>query len=113
MDTALSRSGDFFLNARQEMEPLTGREEQRQRLYLLLSARRGGFLYDKCFGSSIFQVDLQQSDALLQIEARAREALDCLPDAEVTGVSAEPDGIHVFVLKDNVNYDIGIRREEG
>ena len=80
MDTALSISGDLALDSREMPYFVSGTEEVRQRLYIMLSATKGGFIYNRELGSRLSQEEPADN---AQAEALAREALSALPDAEV------------------------------
>ena len=83
-------------------------EEIYQKLYILLSARKGGFIYDRQLGSDIFQVDVSQPECIPLIESKARNALSGFPEAEIVGVTAENTDICVSVQIDDEIYEIDI-----
>ena len=79
-----------------------------QKLYILLSAKKGGFIYDRGLGSDIFKAYVSQPDCIPLIEAQARAALTEFPQAEIVGVTAENTGICVSVQLDDEIYEIDI-----
>ena len=83
MDTALNISGDI------SPYTISETDELKQRLYIALSAKKGGFIYDRELGSDIFAVDLSEPDCINKIEVFASKALSDISNAEVIGVVAE------------------------
>lgn len=112
-DTAININGDVARDSGGKVYYVSGREETAQRLYILLSARKEGFIYDRELGSDIGLIDLNDSSAALKAEACARRALACMPSAEVTGAAVEGDNVTVFVSVDDEEYSISVRREAG
>ena len=110
-DTAININGDVARDSGGRVYYVSGREETAQRLYILLSAKRGGFIYGRELGSGIGLVGLTDSDAALRVEAYARQALAGMPSAEVTGAAVANGEVTVFVAVDNEEYNITIRRE--
>lgn len=111
MDTAISQTGDWAVDVNERPYLVDGQEERQQQLYLRLAVKKGSFCYDRTLGSELAALDVSCSDALLQAEAQARQALAALPEAEVTGVSAEEGRWTVFVRWDGQDYTIPVRRE--
>ncbi len=103
-------NGDLLRDSSGRPYFVSDRDETAQRLYILLSAKRGGFIYDRELGSDIGLIDPADSDASVRAEAYARRALACMPQAEVTGVCVEQNGITVFVTADGEEYGIRVRR---
>lgn len=103
MDTALNI---------QDISPdtVSGRDEIQQKLYILLSARHGKFIYDRELGSDIFSVDVSQPDFTDQIESHARKALSDMPNAEIIGVSADNGNLCIGIEVDSEIYEITIRQ---
>ncbi len=87
---------------------MNGREEIYQKLYILLAAQKGGFIYDRRLGSDIYSINISQPDCIPLIEAKARAALTEFPDAEVVGVTAENSNICVSVELDDEIYEIDL-----
>ncbi len=102
MDTALNISGDI------SPYTISETDELKQRLYIALSAKKGGFIYDRELGSDIFSVDISEPDCINKIEAFARKALSDISNAEVIGVVAESNSICIGVETDSGIYDITI-----
>ena len=70
----------------------TGNDEILNRVRNNLVAIRGSYIYDRDLGENINDVDREAPDMLRQLTAKAREALDLVPEAEVTEVTY-PEGI--------------------
>ena len=102
MDTALMRDISC--------DTVSGRDEIQQKLYIMLSARHGRFIYDRELGSDIFSVDVSQPDFTDQIESHARKALHDMPNAEIVGVEANNGNICIGVEVDSEIYEITIRQ---
>lgn len=106
MDTELDFSGDLKEGEDGAPCTVTGTDELRQRLYIMLSARRGQFIYDRELGSDIYLVKDGTED---EICAAARDALASLPEAEVTGVTKDNNDIYVAVVCGSEEFDIRVR----
>ena len=104
MDTALNITGDI------SRDTVSGSDEIQQRLYILLSARYGKFIYDRELGSDIFSVDVSQPNFTDRIESCARKALHDMPDAEIVGVEANNGNICIGVEADGEIYEITLRQ---
>ncbi len=104
MDTALNITGDI------SRDTVSGSDEIQQRLYILLSARYGKFIYDRELGSDIFSVDISQPDCTDIIESHARKALSDMPNAEIIGVVADNGNICIGVEADGEIYEITLRQ---
>ena len=111
-DTAITIQGNLAVGEQNRPYAVTGREEIQQRLYIRLSAVKGGFLYDPALGSGLATMDMTQPDALLCAEAQARQALAEEIGAEVTGVSWDNQTLTVFVHWDGADYAVPVRRRE-
>ncbi len=111
-DTAINLRGDVARDSSGKVHYVSGREEIQQRLYILLSAKKGKFIYDRSIGSGIWQTDPDDGDAVLRIEAYARQALSGMPEAEVTGAEIQDGQITVFAAVGDEEYSIIVRREE-
>ncbi len=105
LDTALCINGDFDKDENNNIFFISGNEEVKQKLYIMLSMKKGSFIYDRELGSGLYKC----VDDMQQIEAEARKALSRFPEAEVTGVSAQDGMICVSVMYNGENYDINIR----
>lgn len=88
MDNVLGSGGSFNMD---------GRSETEQKIYIILAAHKGKFIYDRELGSEIYKVDISGADPVGEIEAKARDALSGLPWAEVVGVSLADGKITVSV----------------
>lgn len=111
MDTTLGYDGDLAVDENGRIGYVSGQDEIRQRLYIRLSARKGSYVYDRELGSGIAEAYNSGADAA-QIEAKAREALDSIPQAEVVGVEVTQEGVTVFVDAFGNTFDIMIRVSE-
>lgn len=103
----MSINGDILVDDSGNLCLLSGREEIKQRLYIMLSARRGGFVYDRELGSELCDASLTDSD---NAAALARKALSRMPEAEVTGVDISGDLLCVSVVYEGYLYNINVRR---
>ncbi len=112
MDAKIGTDGDLVVDESGRLCCVSGKEELYQRMYLRLAAVRGGFLYDKSFGSDIGTIDLTKEDAVLMIEAMARRALAEIRDAEVTGAVIEEQAVTVFVSCQGDEFAIEIKRRD-
>lgn len=104
MDTALNIFGDI------SRDTVSESDEIQQKLYILLSARHGKFIYDRELGSDIFSVNTSQPDCIDKIESHARKALSDMPDAEIVGVVADNGTVCIGVEVDSRIYEITIRQ---
>ena len=91
-------------------DTVSGRDEIQQKLYIMLSARHGKFIYDRELGSDIFSADVSQPDFTDKIEAHARKALSDMPNAEIVGVEADNGSICIGVEVDSEIYEITVRQ---
>lgn len=107
MDCALNGSGDLAADERGLPYFVSGREELAQRLYIALSARKGGFLYDRELGSRLSETELTDGQ---QAAALAREALQPLPGAEVLDARLLDGQVTVRVSCDGEEFEIAVRR---
>ena len=102
---------DTALNMRDiSLDTVSGRDEIQQKLYIMLSARHGKFIYDRELGSDIFSVDISQPNFTDQIESHARKALHDMPNAEIIGVEADHGNICIGVEVDSEIYEITVRQ---
>ena len=76
---------------------IAGREELLQRMYILLSAKKGGFIYNRELGSRIGGISPSDAQAAAKAEAYARKALESVPYAEVTGANIDNNAVKVTV----------------
>lgn len=104
----MSINGDILVDDNGNICLLSDKEEIKQRLYIMLSARLGGFIYDRELGSELPDASLTDSD---QVAALARKALCRMPEAEVTGVEISDDSLFISVEYEGNVYDINVRRE--
>ncbi len=108
MDTALDRNGDFAVDQFDRLFFLSGSDEMKQQVYILLSVQKGTFLYDRDLGSDVAAA----GDQLTLIEAKARCALKKMPEAEVIGVRREEGILTVSVAVNGERMDVAVRRGE-
>ncbi len=111
MDTELGYNGDLAVDENGRIGYVSGQDEIRQRLYIHLSAKEGSYMYNRELGSGIIEAYKSGADAV-QIEAKARKALDGIPQAEVAGVEITQEGVTVFVEAFGNTFDIWIRGSE-
>lgn len=94
MDTALSIGGDLAVDTRGMLYYVSGREEICQQIYILLSAKKGAFIYNRELGSRISGSPALSAE---QAAALAREALRTIPRAEVLSAEFEDGDLTVRV----------------
>ena len=109
MDMKLGLHGDMEINSLGLPFHIAGFEELVQRIYVLLSAKKGGFIYNRELGSSIDSVSPEDPQAVPKIEAFARKALESIPEAEVTGAAINDGGITVMVSLSGIDIEIFVR----
>lgn len=105
MDTAINISGDFDKDEDDNIFFISDTEEIKQKLYIMLSMKKGNFIYDRELGSELYKVINNEQTA----EAEARKALAGFPEAEVTGASIQNGQIIISVMYKGKNYDIEVR----
>ena len=86
----------------------TGKDEMLNRVNNCLKALKGRYIYDRQLGSNINSVDTSAEDIIQQLIAKAREALEFVPEAEVTGATYIGGIIAIQVAAGGENYDITI-----
>lgn len=109
IDTALNINGDFDTDSEGMAYRISGNDEIRQKVYILLSARLGEFIYDRTLGSDIHNIDISQPEACDEIIAQARKTLCDIPQIEVTGAQINDGQITVSVQIDGEICDIILR----
>ena len=105
MDTALDISGDFKTDGRGY--PYMIADDTWQQVYILLSAKSGGFYYDRELG--LAENDRSSAEAL---EAAARRVLRDMPGAEVCCADITAQKTSVTVKLDGAETEIELRRED-
>ena len=90
---------------------IAGREELLQRMYILLSAKKGGFIYNRELGSRIGGIIPSDAQAAAKAEAYARKALESVPYAEVTGANID-NNTPVLYGGSTRSYDIETQEEK-
>lgn len=109
MDTALNKNGDFNTDNIGQVYFISGTDEIKQKVYILLSAKLGEFIYDRTLGSDIYKINLSEDTAINKITAQARKALSCVSQAEVIKVKTDNGNIIISVkIYENI-YDIELR----
>lgn len=88
---------------------IAGREELLQRMYILLSAKKGGFIYNRELGSRIGGISPSDAQAAAKAEAYARKALESVPYAEVTGANIDNNAVKVTVSVQGEDAEIELR----
>ncbi|MBQ3929287.1 MAG: hypothetical protein II711_04260 [Clostridia bacterium] len=111
MDTALHISGDFEQSG-DEVLTVSGIQEIRQQVYIMLSAHKGAFIYDRELGSDIGKVDLSSENCIEEVEACARAALADVEGAEVVGVTIDDGAVWVSVVVQDTVFEVQVRNTE-
>ncbi len=109
MDNAINVNGDFKTDDSGKIYRIFGTEELKQKIYILLSARLGEFIYDRSLGSEIYSIDKSADDAVDEIISKARHTLADTEYVEVTNASIEDDTVTVSVMIYDNEYDIELR----
>lgn len=109
MDTALNINGDFDTDSNGMAYRISNIDEIKQKIYILLSAKLGEFIYDRTLGSDIHNIDVSKSTACDEIIAQARKTLCDIPQAEVIGAEINDRKVTVSVRIDEAVYDITLR----
>ena len=109
MDTALNTNGDFEKDSSGRAYSIFGNDELKQKIYIILSARLGEFIYDRTLGSEIYRTDISSPTACDEITAKARKALLEIPQAEVTKTEITDGKIIVYVDINGVNNAVELR----
>ena len=97
MDTALNINGDFEKDSEGMAYRISGLDEVKQKIYILLSAKLGEFIYDRTLGTDIHNIDTSQPTACDEIIAQARKTLCDIPQAEIVGAEINDGQITVSV----------------
>ncbi len=105
MDTALDYHGDFLKDENGKGFLIDDEAELWQKVYLILSAKKGQFVYDRTLGSEIGE----NPQDTRKVEASARAALKILPFAEVQKVELNADGVVVTVSMNGKTKDMKVR----
>ncbi len=92
---------------------IEGDEEIAQQMYILLSAKKGGFIYDRSLGSELYAVDMNRDDCIEQLEAKARQALAGLRGAEVVGIMTDSGNVTITVESGGKLFEIPVRIGQG
>ncbi len=109
MDTAIETNGDFAKDTNGAAYSIFGIDEIKQKIYILLSARLGEFIYDRNLGSKIYNIDLSLPTAKNDIIAQARKTLCSIPEVEVTGAEISGEDVTVQVKIEQQVYNIELR----
>ena len=82
------------------------------RIYIMLSAHRGEFIYDRELGSEIHLIDKTQENAAELVEISAREALREFPYCEVKSAESYGEKIKIKMEIYGKEYDIELQEGE-
>lgn len=110
MDTALNINGDFEKDENGMAYRIFGKDEIKQKAYILLSARLGAFIYNRELGSEIYKIDINQDDAVQKITAQARKTLADIPQIEVIGAEIVNGQVIVSININDENYAVTLRK---
>lgn len=109
MDTAINVNGDFDTDENGIAYRVSGIAEIKQKIYIILSARLGEFIYDRTLGSDIYSIDLSSENAADLVISKARNALAGIEHTEVTGVTIKNETVTVTVSICGESYNIELR----
>lgn len=109
MDTFLSVDGDLGIDSEGKPYLIDNEEELLQKVYILLSAKKEKFIYDRKFGSKINEVDISGENAADEISAMARDTLEVLPYAEVISAEISENTVIITVEINETEYDVILR----
>ena len=110
MDMAINSGGDFDKDIFGRPYEVDGEEELIQKIYICLSARKGEFIYDRELGGELYKIEISGAGAEKILEAQAREAVKCVPGAEVQEISIDGSMIYALVYTDEGVHNIAVRR---
>lgn len=105
MDTMLSLNGDFKTDSHGRAYLSDHTEELLQKIYILLSAKKNQFIYNRTLGSEI-QTQISEEKIL----AEARNALRQIPEAEVLRIISENDELNIIIQINQQEYSVTVRR---
>lgn len=101
MDT-LIENGDFKTDVCGYPKKIYSIDEACQRVNMILSTKKGEFIYDREFGAD-FSGLLKSSNRSMEAELRCREAVADQKEISIGGVTVDLDGIYI-VLNVEVIY---------
>lgn len=109
MDMAINPAGDFDIDSGKPYE-IEGTEEIMQRIYICLTAHRGNFIYDRELGGELYKIEVSENGAENILEVQAREAIKCIPNAEICEIHIVNGIVYALVSVDGWIRNIAIRR---
>lgn len=81
-------------------------------IYIMLTAHRGEFIYDRELGSEIHLIDKKQENAAGLVEISAREALKEFPFCEVKSAEVSEEKIRVKTEIYGKEYEFDLQEGE-
>lgn len=114
LDTALY-DGDFLLDNRNRMVEISGINEILQKVFIILSVRKGSFCYDRNFGSELYKLRNYEDHLEDRAKMLAEEALYDLDYVKVNSVEVEIDSendeftLTLHLIIDGENYDLEVK----
>ncbi|MBR2177156.1 MAG: hypothetical protein IJ861_09465 [Clostridia bacterium] len=111
MDLALTDNGTLKEDFECRPYLIDGIDEVLQKVYIILSAKKGRFIYDRELGSNLYQIDMEAEDAEEGMESEARNALRDTPFVEVKKAEIRNGKAYIIIEIDDQEYEIPVRRE--
>lgn len=111
MDISLNKTGKFDLDENDMPFEIDGISEILQKIYICLSAHYGEYIYDRELGSEFYMIDHNADNAEKLVEAKTRQALKAVPEAELKRVFVSGKRVVVVVDLYGEEYDIELREE--
>ena len=90
-------------------EDIAEDEEKLRRIYIALSAHRGGFIFDRTLGSDVYRFTAENNG---QLEAAVREALSEIPEAECSRIIKIQGSLYAVIRLGNETYNVPIKGGE-
>ena len=114
LDTALY-DGDFLLSNRNRLVKISGIEEVLQKVFIILSVKKGSFCYDRNFGSEIYKLKNYEDHLEERAKMLVEQALYNLDYVKVTDVDVENDlenddiTLTLHLIIDEETYDLEVK----
>lgn len=114
LDTALY-NGDFLLDNRNRMIEISGIDEILQKVFIILSVKKGSFCYDRNFGSELYKLRNYEDHLEDRAKMLAEGALYDLDYVKINNVEVE-NGLEndditltLHLIIDEENYDLEVK----
>lgn len=114
LDTALY-DGDFLLSNRNRVVKISGIEEILQKVFIILSVKKGSFCYNRNFGSELYKLRNYEDHLEERAKMLVEQALYNLDYVKVTDVDFENDSendeitLTLHLIIDEETYDLEVK----